>query len=136
MSIDDNDVWVADKGETLPGQRGTSITIVDAQTHQVKRTLQTNCITNDHLILSPDGQEMWATCNQSHEIVVLDTRTYAIKTRIPMPNQGDSHGGSFVAYVEGPTGLVGETVSDQNGLHGSARDAARQGIAWTPGQSQ
>jgi DNA-binding beta-propeller fold protein YncE len=126
MSLDDKDLWVADKGETLPGQRGTSITIIDAEANTVKRTIQTRCITNDHLILSPDGQEMWATCNQSHEIVVLDTKTYEMKARIPMPNQGDTHGGSFVAYTAGPGGIVAETVSDQNGLHGSAREAARR----------
>ena len=131
MSIDDKEVWVADKGEG-GAVRGKSITVIDADTNQVKRTIQTDCITNDHLILSPDGREMWATCNQSHEVVVLDAKTYELKTRIPMPNQGDSHGGSFVSYTQGPGGLVGETVSDQNGLHGSARDAASKGTPWVP----
>ena len=132
MSIDDKDLWVADKGEGLAGQRGMTVTIIDAEKNQVKRTIETKCVTNDHLILSPDGQEMWATCNQSHEIVVLDAKTYELKSRIPMPNQGDSHGGSFVSYTQGGGGLVGETVSDQNGLHGSARDAARRGTPWVP----
>jgi DNA-binding beta-propeller fold protein YncE len=129
LSIDDKDLWVADKGEGIAGQRGMSITVVDAEANQVKRTIQAQCVTNDHIILSPDGQEMWATCNQSHEIVVLDARTYEVKNRIPMPNQGDSHGGSFVFY-SGAGGSVGETVSDQNGLHGSARDAAMKGVPW------
>jgi DNA-binding beta-propeller fold protein YncE len=132
ITLDESEVWVADKGETLPGMRGTSATVIDADTMEVKRTIQTDCITNDHLIVSPDGREMWATCNQSHEIVVLDTATYEIKTRIPMPNQGDTHGGSFVFYSEGAGGLVAETVSDQNGLHGSAREAARQAVPWAP----
>jgi DNA-binding beta-propeller fold protein YncE len=132
MSYDDKDLWVADKGETIPGQRGTSITIIDPEANKVKRTIQTGCITNDHLILSPDGSEMWATCNQSHEIVVLDTKTYEMKTRIPMPNQGDTHGGSFVAYTQGPNGLVAETLSDQNGLHGSAREARRRSMPAAP----
>jgi hypothetical protein len=132
LNLDGSDLWVADKGETLPGQRGTSITIIDTATSQVKRTIPTNCITNDHLILSPDGREMWATCNQSHEIVVLDTGTYAITARIPMPNQGDTHGGSFVFYSRGASGIVGETVSDQNGLQGSARQAWLKGVPWAP----
>jgi hypothetical protein len=55
---------------------------------------------------------------------------YELKARIPMPNQGDSHGGSFVSYTQGPGGVVGETVSDQNGLHGSARNAALKGTPW------
>jgi DNA-binding beta-propeller fold protein YncE len=125
MNIDDTEVWVADKGEGKP-VRGRTITVIDAAQDRVKRTIETDCITNDHLILSPDGAEMWATCNQTHEVVVVDTRTYAVTSRIPMPNQGDSHGGSFVAYRQGPAGIVGETVSDQNGLHGSALEAARQ----------
>ena len=136
LNLDDTDLWVADKGETIPGQRGTSITIIDTQTDEVKRTIPTNCITNDHLILSPDGREMWATCNQSHEVVVLDTETYDIKVRIPMPNIGDTHGGVFVSYTRGPEGIVGENVSDMNGLHGSARDAVVRGTPWAPADGQ
>lgn len=134
MSIDDKEVWVADKGEAISAaQRRTTVTVIDAVTNTKKRTIETGCAFNDHIILSPQGDEMWATCNGSHEIVVLDTKTYQIKTRIPMPNQGDTHGGSFVSYTQGATGIVGETVSDQNGLHGSAREAARAGIPWAPG---
>jgi DNA-binding beta-propeller fold protein YncE len=137
LNLDDTDVWVADKGETIPGMRGSSITVIDAATDTVKKTIQTQCITNDHLMLSPDGSEMWATCNQSHEVVVLDTKTYEIKTRIPMPNGGDTHGGSFVLYTAGPGGqIVAETVSDQNGLHGSARTAAMNGVPWAPGSGR
>ncbi|MBI4459462.1 MAG: YncE family protein [Acidobacteria bacterium] len=138
MSYDDKELWVADKGETLPGQRGTTLTIIDAEKNEVKRTLQTNCITNDHIIMSPDGTEMWATCNQSHEIVVLDSKTYNIKARIPMPNNGDSHGGVFVSYNRSSRDplyqgwQVGEVVSDQNGLQGSAWDAQREGRPWVP----
>ncbi len=137
MSIDDKEVWVADKGEDTPrAQQKTTVTVIDTETNQVKRTIETKCMINDHLILSPDGQEMWATCNGSHEIVVLDAKTYELKNRIPMPNQGDSHGGSFVSYTQGAGGLVAETVSDQNGLHGSAKDAARRGTPWVPGGSR
>jgi DNA-binding beta-propeller fold protein YncE len=122
MSIDDKEVWVADKGENGP-KDGATITVIDAENNTVKRTIQTNCIRDDHIILSPDGSEMWATCNTSHEIVVVDAKTYEIKTRIPMPNVGDSHGGVFVQYSRGPNGLVAEAVSDQNGFQGSALDA-------------
>jgi hypothetical protein len=37
-----------------------------------------------------------------------------------MPNAGDTHGGTFLSYRAGPGGVVGEVVSDINGLHGSA----------------
>lgn len=123
MSFDDKEVWVADKGENGP-RDGATITVLDAEKNTVKRTIQTDCIRNDHIILSPDGSEMWATCNTSHEIVVLDAKTYGIKTRIPMPNVGDSHGGVFVQYSQGANGLVAEVLSDQNGFQGSALDAA------------
>ena len=61
---------------------------------------------------------------------VLDSRTHAVKNRIPMPNLGDSHGGVFVAYTPGPQGLKAEVVSDQNGLQGSALDASLKGAPW------
>jgi hypothetical protein len=80
--------------------------------------------------MSPDGQEMWATCNTSHEIVVLDSKTHAIKTRIPMPNQGDSHGGVFVSYARNGNGVAAEVVSDQNGLQGAALSASLRGTPW------
>ena len=123
MSIDDKEVWVADKGENGP-RDGATITVIDAEKNAVKRTIATNCIRDDHIILSPDGSEMWATCNTSHEIVVVDAKTYDIKTRIPMPNVGDSHGGVFVAYSRGANGIVAEVQSDQNGFQGSVLDAA------------
>jgi len=122
LSYDDKELWVADKGESGP-KDGATITIIDTALNRVKQTIQTDCIRNDHIIMSPDGAEMWATCNTSHEIVVVDANTHAIKTRIPMPNQGDSHGGVFVQYTQGPGGLKAEVLSDQNGLQGRALDA-------------
>ena len=129
LSIDDKELWVADKGELGP-RDGTTLTIIDAEQNAVKQTVQTNCIRNDHIIMSPDGQEMWATCNSSYEIVVLDSKTHEIKTRIPMPNGGDSHGGVFVSYAGSPRGIAAEVVSDINGLHGSALDAYLKGTPW------
>lgn len=70
-------------------------------------------------------------CNASQEIVVVDTKSYVVKSRIPMSNQGAVHGGVFVSYTQRAGGsIVGEVVSDQNGLHGSAREARRNGIPW------
>jgi len=43
-----------------------------------------------------------------------------------------TRGGIFVSYTRGPAGIVGESVSDQNGLHGSARDAVLKGVPWVP----
>jgi DNA-binding beta-propeller fold protein YncE len=129
LSIDDKELWVADKGEFRPKSSGT-ITVIDTETNTVKDTLKVDCFSNDHIILSPDGQEMWATCNHSMEVVVLDAKTHAIKSRIPMPNLGDSHGGVFVAYSAAPGGVKAEVVSDQNGLQGSALDAYLKETPW------
>ncbi|MBI2186545.1 MAG: YncE family protein [Acidobacteria bacterium] len=133
MTVDDREVWVADKGEGVaPAQRRTTVTVIDAGANRITRTIETGCVINDHIIPAPDGREMWITCNGSHEVVVLDRGTYQVKARVPMPNQGDSHGGSFVAYTRGAGGaIVGEVVADQNGLHGSARVARREGRPWT-----
>src|SRR5712691_1657391 len=130
LSLDDKELWVADKGEGGPA--GKTITIIDTEKNSVIGTVQTDCLRNDHIILSPDGSEMWATCNESHDIVVLDSKTRAMKSRIPMPNGGDSHGGVFVSYSRSGNGVAAEVVSDQNGLHGSALDAAVKGMPWTP----
>ena len=130
LSLDGKELWVADKGEGGPA--GKTITVIDTDKDSVIATVQTDCLRNDHIILSPDGSEMWATCNESHDIVVLDSKTRAMKSRIPMPNGGDSHGGVFVAYSRSANGVVGEVVSDQNGLLGSALDAALKGTPWVP----
>ena len=131
LTLDDKELWVADKGELGP-KDGATITVIDTAANQVKQTIETNCIRNDHIILSPDGSEMWATCNSSFEIVVLDAKTHAIKARIPMPNLGDSHGGVFVSYRQAPGGVAAEVVSDQSGLQGTALDAYMGGTAWVP----
>lgn len=133
LSIDDKELWVADKGELGP-KNGATITIVDTETNEVKRTLATNCIRNDHIVMSPDGAEMWAACNASHEIVVIDAKTYAVTHRIPMPNGGDSHGGVFIQYRGAPGNVTAEVVSDINGLQGSALDAYLKGTAWIAGR--
>ena len=130
LSLDGKELWVADKGEGGPA--GKTITIIDTDKDSVIATVQTDCLRNDHIILSPDGSEMWATCNESHDIVVVDSKTHAMKARIPMPNGGDSHGGVFVAYSRSGNGVSGEVVSDQNGLLGSALDAGVKGTPWTP----
>jgi DNA-binding beta-propeller fold protein YncE len=130
LSIDDRELWVADKGELGP-KNGATITIVDTETNQVKQTLATNCIRNDHIVISPDGAEMWAACNASHEIVVIDAKTRAITHRIPMPNGGDSHGGVFVQYRGAAGKVTAEVVSDINGLQGSALAAYLKSVAWT-----
>ena len=75
------------------------------------------------------------TCFTPSDFKVFDIpgfkpRMDAIKTRIPMPNQGDSHGGVFVSYSGNGNSMTAEVVSDQNGLQGSALDASLKGAPW------
>jgi DNA-binding beta-propeller fold protein YncE len=130
LTWDNQEVWVANKGEFATRHEAT-ISILDPEKDTVKTTLQTGCLSNDHIILSPDGQEMWATCNRTLEVVVIDAKTHEVKTHIPMPNQGDSHGGVFVSYSRNSAGgITAEVVSDQAGLQGSALDAYMKGTPW------
>jgi YVTN family beta-propeller protein len=69
----------------------------------------------DHIVLSPDGAEIWATASESGAVVVLDAATRKNLARIPMPGFGDPHGVVFVAY--GADG-VGRVVADQGDFHG------------------
>ncbi len=84
----------------------------------------TNCLRGDHGTLhpDPDANELWITCNSSFEIVVFDLDRNEVSARIPMPNGGSTHSGSFLQYA----GWNGEVVADQNGLQGSALTLKRQ----------
>ncbi|OFW12830.1 MAG: hypothetical protein A3F70_08420 [Acidobacteria bacterium RIFCSPLOWO2_12_FULL_67_14] len=85
-------------------------------------------------------QDTWTTdAARRQNIRILETRDASGPSAYPIEpgdllffTNVDSHGGSFVAYMKDPNGVVGETVSDQNGLHGSAREAARKRVPWRP----
>jgi hypothetical protein len=88
----------------------------------------TNCLRGDHASLHPTStkDELWLSCNSSFEVVVLDMTNKTVKQRIALPDAGSTHSGSFVQYDSAWTGRV---LSDQNGLHGTAR--AEQLSKWT-----
>ena len=82
--------------------------------------------TTDHCILSPDGKEIWATSNAEHGIWVVDTASEEVVAVIPMPNDGDTHGSTFIQYTDdGQGGVAAEVVSSFTGLRGSALQAQR-----------
>ena len=66
----------------------------------------------DHLNLSPNGKEIWATSNGEGKIFVFDTATHLLKKKINMPGFGAAHGLTFVAYDEEGRGRV---VADAQG---------------------
>jgi len=68
----------------------------------------------DHVLLSPDGKEMWATANGEGRIFVFDAKTRKQTHVIDMPNFGDPHGLVWVQYDEDGNSKV---TRDQGGFH-------------------
>lgn len=112
LSADGSELWVANKGETTD-MWGNDITIIDARSGIRKGLINTG-FTTDHIILSPDGTEMWTSSNGSGKIYVYDATTREGKAVITMPGNGDPHGLPFVYYGEDGKAMV---VADQNGFH-------------------
>ena len=90
----------------------------------------TGCVRGDHGTLHPDPEanELWISCNASFEVVIFDLDRLEVTARLPLPNGGSTHSGAFVTYPNG-WDEIGETVSDQAGLHGSALELKRKIIA-------
>ncbi len=124
LSYDETKLYVADKGEA-PGynQQGRTVTVVDTAAETVIKQVGPVGRTTDHVILSPDGKEIWAQSNADHGIWVIDTSNDEITGNIKMPNDGDVHGGAFVRFYGDGGAIKSETVSDISGLLGSARAA-------------
>jgi YVTN family beta-propeller protein len=85
-------------------------------------------VTTDHAIISPDGKEVWTTSNSERAIYVVDAATEKVTATIKMPNDGDTHGSTFVRYDKDGKG---EVVSSFTGLRGSARADQLKSIAQT-----
>ncbi len=132
LNWEDTEVYSVGKGEGSHN-RGKVLGLVDVATMGVRNRpanqFTTDCIRGDHATLHPDPDfnEMWITCNSSFEIVVFDMDLKEVTARMPMPNGGSTHSGSFVRYEEDGMGdFFGEVLSDQNGLQGSALQIKRQ----------
>lgn len=134
LGWDDQFIYTIGKGEESHN-RGKMLGMVDAATMETPGAramdqFYTGCIRGDHGTLHPDPEtnELWISCNASFEVVVFDLDLKEVTARLPLPNGGSTHSGSFVHY---PNGWEedGETVSDHNGLHGSALEVKRQIIA-------
>lgn len=127
LSYDGTKLYTADKGEAYGyGQQGITMSVFDTEYN-----IATNVVpigkTTDHIILSPDGKELWCTSNADHSVFVVDAATETVSTVIPMPNDGDSHGSTFIAYTDdGSGGVKAEVVSSFTGLRGSALAVQRE----------
>jgi hypothetical protein len=128
---DDRYIYTIGKGEESHN-RGKMLGMVDTTTMEVPGSramdqFYTGCIRGDHGTLHPDPEanELWISCNASFEVVVFDLDLKEVSARIPLPNGGSTHSGAFVFYPDGWQ-KPGETLSDMNGLHGSALELKRK----------
>ena len=112
LNADETEIWIADKGEGT-GHFGRTITVLSADTGQVLETVFSGYEV-DHVLLSPDGKEMWATANGEGRIFVFDAKTRQQTHVIDMPNFGDPHGLVWVQYDEDGNSMV---TRDQGGFH-------------------
>ena len=118
LNADETQVWISNKGETS-GQFGRTITVVETASGRILDTVFSG-YKADHVLLSPDGREMWATSNGEGSIYVFDAETREQLTVINMPHRGEPHGLVWVTYDENGEGRV---VRDQGGFHNGVHPA-------------
>jgi DNA-binding beta-propeller fold protein YncE len=109
---DGTQVWSADKGESA-GMFGRTVTVVNTETGKHISTLP-GAYQVDHIVLSPNGREMWATSNGEGKLWVYDSDNRKLLDIINMPGFGDAHGLVFVAYDANGSAKV---VADQGDFH-------------------
>lgn len=113
FNADQSEIWVADKGEAN-GFFGRTLTVFDTATGNPLETLFSGYVV-DHVLLSPNGREMWTTANGDAQIFVYDAATREQTHVIDMPNWGEPHGLVWVHYDAGGNPRV---VRDQGGFRG------------------
>jgi len=118
LNADETEFWVADKGEGAH-HLGRTITVIDTEAGHATATLF-GAYKTDHVLLAPNGREMWATSNGEGRILVYDTETKEMIRSIEMPGNGDPHGLVWVHYDENG---VGRVVRDQGNFHNGINPA-------------
>ena len=118
LNADETQLWIANKGESS-GQFGRTITVIETSSGRILDTVFSG-YKADHVLLSPDGKEMWATSNGEGSIYVFDAETRVQMNVIHMPHRGEPHGLVWVAYDEN---LQGKVVRDQGGFHNGIHPA-------------
>src|SRR5437867_3985873 len=118
LSPDEKIAYVANKGEGGNGQKGATFAAIDTTTMAIRRE-QLSCPEGlcqaDHIVLSPDGKELWIS-NNLGSISVFDRETLKMLTTIQTPKLGDPHGGTFVQVA--PDNRSFKVVADIGGPHG------------------
>ena len=118
LNMDETELWIADKGEAAH-HLGRTITIMDTALGHATETLY-GAYKVDHVLLSPNGKEMWATSNGEGRIFVYDAESKDLIKIIDMPGNGDAHGLIWVHYDENG---VPRVVRDQGNFHGGINPA-------------
>ncbi len=112
LNADETELWIADKGEAA-GHYGRTLTVIDTESGRHLETLYGGYMV-DHVLLAPNGREMWATSNAEGRLYVYDADTRELMKKIDMPGNGDAHGLAWVHYDENG---VPRTVRDQGNFH-------------------
>lgn len=96
VSADDKELWIADKGEAN-GAFGRTVTVLKTEDGKAIATLPSAYMV-DHVLLSPNGKEFWATSNAEGRLYVFDSEEKELITKIEIPGGGDAHGLPWVYY--------------------------------------
>jgi DNA-binding beta-propeller fold protein YncE/cytochrome c553 len=118
LTADESEIWVANKGEQT-GHLGRTVTVIDTKSGRTQATLFSGYEV-DHILLAPNGKEMWATSNGEGSIYVFDVAAREQLAVIAMPQNGDPHGLVWVHYDDDGNAKV---VRDQNSFHGGVNPA-------------
>lgn len=125
LNSDESEIWVADKGETT-GMFGRTMTVIDTERGRGVETVFSGYQV-DHVLLAPNGREMWGTSNADGRIYVFDTEERVQTHAIDMPGFGDAHGLVFLWYDDD---LVPHVVRDQGGFHSGVDPALGNVLAY------
>ena len=118
LNADESQLWISNKGESS-GAIGRTLTVIDTNSGRGVATLFSGYM-SDHVLLSPNGKEMWVTSNGEGRIYVFDAETHDQIEVIDMPHHGDPHGLVWVKYDSEGNSLV---VADQGGFHNGINPA-------------
>jgi len=119
LNADESEIWIADKGEAT-GHYGRTLTVLETDSGRIIDTVFSGYEV-DHVLLAPNGKEMWATSNGEGRIYVFDAATHERINVMDMPQFGDPHGLVWVHYDDDGQPTV---VRDQGGFHNGVNPAA------------
>lgn len=136
-SSDFRSSWKSPYNIWVSNQQGGNIDIVDAQTRTVVRRI--SCVSApDRVEFSQDGNTAYAPDRVEHNITVIDTRTGAIKAKVPLvdrpntavltrdykklyagiwPVRGDEDKRGYVQVFDTSTLKITKTLEVKGGIH-------------------